>query len=132
MATPRYIVKKVGDRYVTEPVQERDGAKELACSIGGVGLMVCGNSRGGLLGKVAFLAGVGLLYRAFTGHAPMAWMFCSTYRRDRSGTPEQSPSHQHDFEHRSSQVPADAVDEGSMESFPASDPPAHMSRSAAL
>ena len=123
MATPTYVVKKIGDNYVPVKQDDHADARRAAYVGGGALLALVGYRRGGLLGGVATLAGAGLIARGALGFNPMiALRVAPGHAPD--GLPTETPSYQNDYERRASQVPADLVDEESMESFPASDPPA--------
>ena len=121
MANEHYIVKKIGDKYV--PVQQQNAG---TCMIWtGTGAIVAGLGflHGGVGGWISTLAGAGLIYRGVTGRNPLAKLFCS--EGSAKTRLDHGPSYQRDFRGRAPQKPQDAVDESSMESFPASDPPAH-------
>ena len=70
-ATPVYVVKRVGDRYVTELQSSQCAATCTACMAGGVSMAVYGTIRGGLSGLVLAALGAGLAYRGLTGHNPL-------------------------------------------------------------
>jgi hypothetical protein len=123
MPNKRFTAKKVGDQYVLVPQGNDQEMSRFAWGAGGALIALMGKHRGGLLGLGAMAVGGGMIYRGVMGYSPLRALLCDQ-RGSQSGDPNQTPSYHHDWK-GASQVPNDKVDEAAMESFPASDPPAH-------
>ena len=119
MTAQHYVVKKIGNKYVPVP-QEQIGASVLWTVAGGL-LVGAGFLRRGVHGWAASLIGLGFIYRGVSGRNPLS-QFCSFGNSQRSG---RGPSYPNDQRNPAQQKPQDKVEEASMESFPASDPPSH-------
>src|SRR3954469_12257887 len=101
----RYVVKKIGDRYVPVP-QEPAGTCAMWTAGGGV-IMGIGLLRRGLLGWGAVFAGAGMIYRGVTGRNVLDELKAAATAHN---MPKDGPSYQHDFENKAEQKPADGVD----------------------
>jgi len=137
MTARRFKIEKVGDNFV--PVQQSDngassdGARFNAGNanywLWGAALTVAGLRHRRLLGLAMMGAGGCMLYQAATGKKALPeisnWLASHGISIPCNNQEEAAgPSYQHDFKNKATQSPQDEVDEMSMESFPASDPPA--------
>jgi hypothetical protein len=135
MASPRFVVKRIGNDYKILPADAQGVALSALPLAGGGLLALKGLFRGGLLGQLMFLTGSGLVYYGITGKNPIDEVrkVVDQFQNQGGGErPDHGPSHQHDDQAQSTQQPQDEVDESGMESFPASDPPAHRRSTASV
>ncbi|MDQ3439275.1 MAG: hypothetical protein M3478_02865 [Planctomycetota bacterium] len=121
MATPTFVAQKVGDQYILVP--KNSPTQRPMWGVAGGLLLLHGFTRRSNLGLVMMVAGAAMTYRGATGLSPWFRFCCDKTTRDGADSHDGGPSYQHPSP-RVSQAPADEVEEASMGSFPASDPPA--------
>ena len=130
--TPTFVAKKIGDEYVLVPKNPPATPQGAALLVAGGAFALAGLAMRGVRGLVLTAAGGCFIYQGLCGHSIFTRLLCP-HRRDRGlrDDAKQSPSFQNDVI-PAKQAPQDEVDEASMESFPASDPPAKMSQTSSM
>ena len=71
MASPRFVVKRIGNDYKILPADAQGVALSALPLAGGGILALKGLFRGGLFGQLMFLTGSGLVYYGITGKNPI-------------------------------------------------------------
>src|SRR4051812_15186444 len=108
MATPRFVVKRIGNDYKILPADAQGVALSALPLAGGGLLALKGLFRGGVVGQLMFLAGTGLVYYGVTGKNPIDEVknVLSQFNQAGEQSPsDHGPSHQHDDTSRTSQLP---------------------------
>ena len=130
MAAPTYVAKKVGDQYVVVPKNPLSTSDGTAWIVGGSIVAGLGLLRGGLGGLTVAVLGASAICRGVTGKNPWTMLLNDLCPQClEGGDGKESPSFQNDTI-PATQKPQDDVEEMSMESFPASDPPARTASTA--